>query len=290
GNLLHEDSLLVHLRQDIAENRIEGVFKAYPLLDENEAIAWPGKYAQAADIEAEKRKLGNEIAWQREFLLRIIPDSDRVIHREWIKFYDPSDMPPFNSKSQFKFTSTGIDLAISKKDTADFTAMVSGHVFGAREERKIYITPNPINARLDFKQTIETAKALSHSLGRGTMTKLYIEDVAYQQAAIQEMARAGLPAKGVKIHGTDKRARLALTSHLVENGAILFPRKGAEQLISQLVDFGVEKHDDLMDAFVILATHTLDTLRHGVSSSMGKFDLIRDSPGGGTAAYKDRLW
>lgn len=34
----------------------------------------------------------------------------------------------------------------------------------------------------------------------------------------------------------------------IQRGIILFPKKGAEQLISQLVGFGVEKHDDLVDA------------------------------------------
>jgi len=252
GNLLHEDSLLMHLHRDITENKIDGIFKAYPLLDENDVIAWPGKYAQASDIEAEKRKLGNEIAWQREFLLRIVPDSDRVVHREWIQYYDSNELPKFTNENKFKFTWTGIDLAISQKDTADYTAMVSAHVYGSRKERKIYIVPNPINKRLNFKQTIETALNLSHSLGGGNMTKMFVEEVAYQQAAVEEMKNAGIAAEGVKVHGTDKRARLALTSHLIQSGTILFPRKGAEDLINQIVNFGVEKHDDLADAFSIL--------------------------------------
>ena len=33
---------------------------------------------------------------------------------------------------------------------------------------------------------------------------------------------------------------------------MLFPRHGAEELISQLTGFGIEKHDDLADAFSIL--------------------------------------
>ncbi len=32
----------------------------------------------------------------------------------------------------------------------------------------------------------------------------------------------------------------------------MFPSQGAEQLINQIVNFGVEKHDDLADALSIL--------------------------------------
>ena len=56
----------------------------------------------------------------------------------------------------------------------------------------------------------------------------------------------------MKVHGSDKRSRLALTSHLVQNGTILFPKKGAELLISQMIGFSVEKYDDLADAFSLL--------------------------------------
>lgn len=56
----------------------------------------------------------------------------------------------------------------------------------------------------------------------------------------------------------DKRTRLVLTANMIKNGQILFPRKGAEDLIQQIVHFGVEKHDDLADAFVNLANSLLD--------------------------------
>jgi predicted phage terminase large subunit-like protein len=48
----------------------------------------------------------------------------------------------------------------------------------------------------------------------------------------------------------DKRSRLVLTANLIKTGQVLFPKEGAEELIQQIVHFGVEKHDDLADAFV----------------------------------------
>ena len=47
----------------------------------------------------------------------------------------------------------------------------------------------------------------------------------------------------------DKRSRIVLTAHIIKTGKIRFPRHGCEELINQIVHFGVEKHDDLADAF-----------------------------------------
>lgn len=48
----------------------------------------------------------------------------------------------------------------------------------------------------------------------------------------------------------DKRARLRVAARYIKNGTVKFPRHGCEQLITQLLGFGSEKHDDLVDALV----------------------------------------
>jgi hypothetical protein len=84
-----------------------------------------------------------------------------------------------------------------------------------------------------------------------------VESVGYQDALIQWLKHEDVDVEGVKIGSTDKRTRLALTTHLIRNGNILFPRKGAEQLIEQMVGLGIEKHDDLADAFSILINQVM---------------------------------
>lgn len=132
------------------------------------------------------------------------------------------------------------------------TSIVSAYVCGSRETLKIYIVPNPVNDRMDFPKTREVIKNVSKSLGNGTYTKLYIEDVGYQKALIQELVSEGIPAEAFKVMGQDKRARLTLITHLIQQGKVLFPRHGCEDLIMQLVGFGIEKYDDLADAFSLL--------------------------------------
>jgi predicted phage terminase large subunit-like protein len=249
GNLLHEDSLLMRLKHAIDEGKLDGRFFAYPLLSKDNEIAWKDKFPSLVEIEKLRSSIGNDSAWYREYLLRIISDADRLVHPEWIHYYDNL---PTEKGTDFRFIATGIDLAISQKDSADYTAMVSAKVYGYKSELKVYILPFPINSRLDFPQTVEQAINLSKNLGNGKFTMLYIEEVGYQSSFIQHLQSNTIPAEGVKVSGQDKRARLALITHLIKQGNILFPKKGAEQLIQQLTGFGIEKHDDLADAFSLL--------------------------------------
>jgi len=245
GNLLHEDSLLMRLKENIENSKLEGLFKMYPLLDGDENIAWPGKYPDTDAIEVEKKKIGSESAFQREYMLRIISDQDRVVQREYINYY--SELP----KESPIATITGVDLAISEKDTADYTAIVSAKVFGYRDKAKIYILPNPLNERLDFIATKQRIKMIYDLLGRSWNHKIFIENVGYQESLIQLLKHEGFRVEAFEVHGQDKRSRLAIISHLLQEGTVLFPEKGAELLIQQLVGFGIEKHDDLADAFAI---------------------------------------
>lgn len=260
GNLLHEDSLLMRLRKGIENEKLNGKYFSYPLIDMDEKIAWPEKFKTPEDIEKLRVSIGNDSAWYREYLLRIISDSDRLVHPEWIHYYDNL---PSESGDHFRYTATGIDLAISQKESADYTAMVSAKVFGYDDKFRAYILPHPINKRMSFPETFDEAKNLSKTLGNGEYTKLFIEDVGYQQSLIQHLEDNNIPAEGVKVSGQDKRARLALITHLIKQGKILFPSKGAEALIIQLTSFGVEKHDDLADAFSLLAIQIMKDANTG---------------------------
>lgn len=152
GNLLHEDSLLMRIRESIRYKRMYGLFRSIPLLNDKNEIAWPGKYPTIKDINEEKLRTGNNHAWQREYMLRILPTDDQVIHREWIHYYD--ELPPLEY-TKYLYTWAGVDLAISEKSTADYTAIVSAQVHGRKENRKIYILPYPINRRILFPDLIK---------------------------------------------------------------------------------------------------------------------------------------
>ena len=249
GTLLHEDSFLMRIRQKIEEGKMKGVFKKYPLINNEGEILWPGRFKTKEDIKTFKQTIGDEVAWQREYLLRIIPGTRQIIHREWIQYYDK--LPSQEGNNGYKYTWTGVDPAISEKSSADFTAMVSAQVHGYEENLKIYILPNPINKRMTFPATVEQIKRISKALGKGKLTRVFVENTAFQNSLPQQLKYQNYPVEGVKISG-DKEERLNLVAPTIENGTIFFPQQGAEELIGQLINFGIEKHDDLTDAFTML--------------------------------------
>ncbi len=249
GNLLHEDSLLMRLKENLEKQEGNVIYREYPVVDENDVILWKGKYPTMDDLKIEKKLHGDEKAWQREYMLKIIADDDQLVKKEWIQYYDEIPL----DRTNYKHTLIGVDLAISSSNHADYTAIVVGHVYGCEENIKVYIEKFPVNKRLDFPSTLEKIKevyGLSKRFDR--RPKLYIEDVGYQKSVVQMLKKQGVAAEGFPLHGRDKRERLDSVTHMIRSGKVFFPKQGAEELIQQLVYFGVEKHDDLVDAFTIV--------------------------------------
>jgi len=262
GNLLHEDSLLMRIKRDIGDKKIDGIFKQYPLI-EGGVILWPGKYPTMEDVETEKRKAGNDFAFEREYLLNIVPNEEQAIHREWIQYYNdiPNNLTDWQGYSLHKEVRIGIDLAISQKATADYTAMVPAVLLGEGKDTKIYILPGIVNRRMSFPETVEMCKVVSNTYYKvyDHYPTLVVEDVAYQRALPQQLENEGLlNVKTTRPGNQDKRTRIVLTANMIKSGKILFPQRGAEELINQLVHFGVEAHDDLADAFSCLILQAVE--------------------------------
>jgi predicted phage terminase large subunit-like protein len=254
GNLLHEDSLLMRIKDEVENDQADGVFKFYPLIDHQDRCLWEGKYPDQKSLDQEKKKVASEISWQREYLLRIIPSDDQVIYPEWIQFYDEL---PGKDHVAYRATYAGVDLAISTKDTADDTAVVIAHVYGRNDRLRIYILPNPVAQKITFPEQVELMKSIKSTQLTNYDDKFFVESVAYQEALPQMLETHGIRAESVRPFG-DKRTRLSLTSSAIKAGIVKFPRYGCEQLIEQLVGFGVEKHDDLADAFSLVVNSAMD--------------------------------
>lgn len=251
GTNLHEDSLIARLRKNIGQGKRSGIFRSYPLIDAENKPMWPGRFPTMESIEELRHNIADNATFEREYMLRIVANEDRVVRPEWIKYY--REMPPRKGNPDLKMTLTGVDLAISKEARADFTAMVSASLFQDRQDNwSIYIHPNPVNEHLDFPETKRRIKELSQSLGFGYTTPIHIEAVGYQSSLPQDLRQDGFPAEEFKVRGQDKRMRLSLVTDLIKNGVVHFPETGAETLINQLIGFGTERHDDLADAFAIV--------------------------------------
>lgn len=238
GNMLHTDCLMARLKlHPLFEHR------SYPLITSDGHVTWLGKYPTPRSIEEQEMKVGRT-AWLREYLLKVVPPEGQEVREEWIQRYKQISGQALNA-------GVGVDPAISKKETADFTAMVGGVLIEDEGQPKIYVFPNPVNMRLSFQETISQAQGMNAMMSFYSLPTFFWEDVAYQRAGIEEAQRQGLPVIAVKV-GMDKRARLRAAATFIQNGTVLFPEKGCEDLLAQLIGFGVEDHDDLVDAFVYM--------------------------------------
>jgi phage terminase large subunit-like protein len=238
GNLLHMDALLSRLKADGTGFKV----LEFPLIDKEGTCTWPAMYPTEQSLKDKERDMG-AVAWQREMLLKIVADDEAIITPEDIHYYDERAAGIAAMKGH------GIDLAISQKEGADYTAIVSGEVLYVDNSPKIFIRPNPYNEHVTFHNFLLKVRGIPGELGGANI--FFVEDVAYQKAAIQEMERALLPVVPMKPQG-DKRARLQVVAPYIKNGTVLFPRTGCEQLLGQIFNLGVESHDDLNDALVYL--------------------------------------
>ncbi|MGH2510953.1 MAG: hypothetical protein ACRDHZ_26610, partial [Ktedonobacteraceae bacterium] len=144
GNLLHTDSLMMRLKAFSARQSDRFVFKEYPLLDENGVCLWPGKYPTPEAVEREKTEAPSERAYYREYLLKILPDNMQIVKQEDITYYD---IIPQQLAGGDYLTAICVDLAISKKTTADYTAIVVLEKHGYGKNARIYAHPYPLNKR-----------------------------------------------------------------------------------------------------------------------------------------------
>jgi phage terminase large subunit-like protein len=237
GNLLHMDALLSRLKAPGTG------FKTleYPLI-KNDVCTWPAMYPTEKALKDKERDMGT-IPWQREMLLKIVADEDQIVKPEDIHYYDERPTTGAAIKGH------GIDLAISQKENADYTTIVSGEVFYVEKTPKIFIRPDPYNEHVTFHNFMQKVRNIPGELGGANI--FFVEDVGYQKAAIQEMERAMLPVVPIR-PTTDKRSRLQVVAPYIKNGTVLFPRSGCEQLLGQIFNLGVESHDDLCDGLTTL--------------------------------------
>lgn len=242
GNWLHTDGLMARLKNT-------GIFTVleFPLLREGEGgeidrCTWKAKYPTQEAINAKRQELG-DIGFRREMLLQVVPEEGQDVLPEDITYYDE---PPFDDGNHLAH---GVDLAISTKESADYTAIVSGEVTWPDGKTELYIQPHPIIRHMTFTQTMEALDNVRRSTNMSS--EFFVEAVAFQQVAIEEMERRAFSVQAM--HPIkDKRARLRVAARYIKMGVVKFPRTGCEQLLTQLLGFGAEKHDDAVDALVYL--------------------------------------
>lgn len=136
----------------------------------------------------------------------------------------------------------GVDLAISTKDNADYTAIV---IMARDEFGKLYVL-DAVRERVDFPNALRLIRNMAD---KWSPKAILIEQVAFQAVVVQELLRqTTLPIKGVT-PDKDKMTRAQPLALRYEQGLVIH-----EMLPSwfedEMLAFPNAQHDDSVDALV----------------------------------------
>ena len=219
-----------------------------PILDDNGESAWPSKWP-LTDIERDREeweKLGKTDIWYRNKMCQCISPDSQKFKREYFKYYEK--IPDLNSMNIY----TTVDLAISQKVNADYSAIVTvgvnsaGHWFVLDVEYGRYDPTTTIDA-------IFLAVQKWHPLSVG------IEVVAYQ-AALQHFLEKEMPRRGTFFRITPLKAekkkeiRIDNIQPRFAVGTVWF-KSGAywlDKLEGELLAYPHGAHDDIIDALAYM--------------------------------------
>jgi predicted phage terminase large subunit-like protein len=188
-------------------------------------------YIDPAEVEAAASSLPS-IAYRQEYLAEFVDAAGARIKREWLR----TGTAPDGLSCVM-----GVDLAISTKAEADYTAAV---VLSRGDDGMVYIRDAariraPFDGVLRFVQDM-AAKHQPVSIG--------IEQVQYQAAVIQELLRrTKLPVRGIR-PDRDKVTRFGALEARYEQGLVVHAPDLPAWFADEVLSFPVGRHDDAVDA------------------------------------------
>jgi predicted phage terminase large subunit-like protein len=206
------------------------------------------------EIAAARAQLPAIVA-RREFDAEFVSAAGARIQRAWLRHG-----APLAGLS----VAMGVDLAISTKTGADWTAaVVIGRVTAGEHEGRCYVL-DAARVRAPFHQVLAFVRQMATKWSPAAVA---IESVQYQAAVIQELLRTtDLPVRGVK-PDRDKLTRFQPLEARYEQGLIWHAPDLPPEFERELLGFPVGDHDDQVDALAYawqaaFATEFVGTIDH----------------------------
>lgn len=184
-----------------------------------------------AEIQRQKETLPS-VVYQQEWLAEYIDLQGARIKREWLRWVEhaPTDLS----------VTMGVDLAISTKTSADYTACV---VTGKDANGHIYVV-DAQRTQQSFHGIINFVVAMWEQWQPSVIS---VENVQFQQSVVEELLLRGLPVQGVR-PSKDKISRFLPTEGKLEHGQISLVRGLPSYFTDELLSFPQGANDDLADA------------------------------------------
>ncbi len=215
--------------------------------------AWPSKYT-IESIEAERenfRKLGKIDIWMREKMCEALSDEMRTFHKEDIMHYDPALISELSKKCNIFIA---VDLAISEKKSADYTAIP---VVGVNSDNQWFIL-DCVYGRFDPSTTIDH---IFNLVRRWHPIIVGIEKVAFQRALIHFVMKE-MPIRNTFFciqqleAEKQKELRIKALQPRFKAKTVWLPQKASwlDEMETELLRFPKCLHDDLIDALAYIET------------------------------------
>lgn len=182
---------------------------------------------------ADERASLGELWFRQEYQCDFTALADARIDPNWLQYIDN---PPKDLKIVM-----GVDLAISEKETADFTAVC---VMGRSKEGTLYVL-HIERIKTSFNEQIKFIKRIADKWQPSIVA---VEDIGYQRALIQQLSlTSNLTVKAVK-PDKDKVSRFAPLEARYEQKQVYHLRGLPNYFEAELLTFPVAEHDDIEDA------------------------------------------
>jgi predicted phage terminase large subunit-like protein len=190
-------------------------------------------YIKASEIEAMRLELPS-IIYQQEVLAQFVDLEGAAMKRDWLRYEEP----PVGLSVVL-----GVDLAISVKSDSDYSAIVAV----SRDSAGTIYVRDAQRIRAPFHQVLQFIQQMAD---KWHPTVIAIEEVQYQAAVVQELARTtNLPVKGVR-PDKDKLTRFLPLLARYEKGLVKHVPGLPGWFEEELLSFPVGANDDGVDALV----------------------------------------
>jgi predicted phage terminase large subunit-like protein len=197
--------------------------------------SWTNPHLDGAELDAARGTLP-AIVFRREFGAEFVSAAGALLRREWVKVGEP----PARGDLE---VSVGVDLAISTKEGADWTAAVA---LGRDRKGELWVL-DVARVRAPFHAVLEFIKAMS---AKWNPQVIAVEQVQYQAAVVTELLRTtNLPVVGVR-PDRDKVTRFTGIQARFEQGMVWLSPDLPGEFSRELLGFPVADHDDMVDALV----------------------------------------
>jgi predicted phage terminase large subunit-like protein len=204
--------------------------------------------------EAEYKRLQRvtePLLFRQEYGAEFLERSGALLRREQIRYGQP---PPIET---FRSVVAGLDLALSTKQRADYTAVTIAGV--DRQDRRWVLAA--YRWRLDWPDTFARILSLNDIWHFGV---IQTEQVAFQELAVREMIDAGLPVTTMIPRG-DKESRFAVIHQRYAMGLVWHNESLDAEYESEMLSYPLSDHDDWLDATTLALGTLFRELRTAMS-------------------------